>query len=81
MREDVVQDMILDLHSGEIAEADICPKLCRRYITEHYKRYEENRYNTLSLDQPSPGKENGKLGDQIRPSAACGARLREGGSR
>jgi hypothetical protein len=61
---DVIHDIALDIHSGKISEADICPKLCRRYVTEHYKRY-NSRYNTVSLDQPLPGTDNQKLGDLI----------------
>jgi hypothetical protein len=60
----VVQEMLLAIHSGEIIEADIGRKLCRRYVAEQNNRY-DNRYNTLSLDQPAPGRDNGKLGDQI----------------
>jgi hypothetical protein len=47
--------MPLDLHSGKINEAELSPKLGRRYISEHHKGY-DNRYNTLSLDQPIPEK-------------------------
>jgi hypothetical protein len=64
VREDVVQEMLLAIHSGEIIEADICRKLCRRYVAEQNNRY-DNRYNTLSLDQPAPGKDDGELGDLI----------------
>jgi len=32
--------MLLAIHSGEIIEADICRKLCRRYVAEHYNRYD-----------------------------------------
>ena len=61
---DVIHDIALDIHSGKISEADICPKLCRGYVTEHYKRY-NSRYNTVSLDQPLPGTDSQKLGDLI----------------
>jgi len=60
----VIHDIALDIHSGKIREADICPKLCRGYVTEHYKRY-NSRYNTVSLDQPLPGTDSQKLGDLI----------------
>jgi hypothetical protein len=69
VREDVLQEMLLDLHSGKISEAELSPKLGRRYISEYYKRY-DNRYNTLSLDQPVLGKESGKLGDLISSDRA-----------
>jgi hypothetical protein len=64
VRDDVVQDVMLDLHSGKISEADLSAKLSSRYISPHYKRY-NNQFSTISLDQPIPGTDNQTLGDRI----------------
>lgn len=63
-RDDVVHDIALDVHAGKIKISDLSPKLCHQYVTRHYRRSQEG-YKTLSLDQPVPGKDNGKLGDLI----------------
>lgn len=63
IREDVRQNMIRDVLAGKINEADL-PKLVRQYATMHYKDY-DNRFSTVSLDQPVAGMENQSLVDQI----------------
>ena len=40
---DVIHDIALDIHSGKISEADICPKLCRRYVTKQWKAAAKER--------------------------------------
>jgi hypothetical protein len=63
VREDVRQDMILGVLSGKINEADL-RKHVKKCKTMHYKGY-DNRFSTVSLDQPVAGMEHGSLGDQI----------------
>jgi hypothetical protein len=62
VREDVKQDMILGVLSGEINETDL-GKHAEKCKTMHYKRC-DNRF-TVSLDQPAAGMEHGALIDQI----------------
>jgi hypothetical protein len=52
VRSDVAQDMILGVLSGEISVNG----KCRSIITKYYKGY-DNRFRTLSLDQPVSGPE------------------------
>jgi hypothetical protein len=63
VRADVKHDMIVGVLSGKIKEADV-RKLVPKYISKHYKGY-DNRFTTVSLDQPVAGMESGSLGDQI----------------
>jgi hypothetical protein len=63
VRADVKHDMIVGVLSGKIKEADL-RKHVRKYISMHYKGY-DNHFNTVSLDQPAAGMENGSLVDQI----------------
>ena len=53
----------MDLVSGEIDKDDLAKSLSR-YIARHYKKY-DNRFHSVSLDQPVPGTENQKWADLI----------------
>jgi hypothetical protein len=63
VRSDVAQDMMLAVLAGEIRENDLA-KSVRRYIKKHHQAY-DNRFNTVSLDQPMPGTETRRWAETI----------------
>lgn len=54
VRADVCQDLILGVLAGDFTEADLTAQVSR-YIRQHYKTVEFNRFRDFSFDQPVPG--------------------------
>jgi hypothetical protein len=63
VRSDVAHDLIVDLLEGKITEADL-KKVVPQYVSRHYAGY-DNRFSTLSLDQPVPGTVNQRWDERI----------------
>jgi len=63
VRSDVAHDLIVDVLEGKIAEADL-KKVMPQYVRKHYAGY-DNRFSTLSLNQPVPGTVNQRWDDRI----------------